>query len=418
MERFLQEFINMVNSFGILGLIVISFVESSFFPIPPDVILLPMMYLNKKMAFFYAFITALFSVLGGVFGYFLGSKFGDIFSKFFDNSKIKRVEVYFKKYGGWAVLIAGFTPIPYKIFTISAGIFKIPKRIFIIASFIGRFSRFILEAFLVIFLKDADKFIRNNFEYLTIGVTLIFIMFFYAYKTVIRYRHFEKFIIKIKNLNIWLKLKVIDRVGFYTLTMFILSIFILMLMFEFIEDHGFNLFLYYDLKIYEYFIFFRNPALNFVFKVITSIGNFESMLILTLVISIILMKQNKKDISIYFVINIFLVWIFNEFLKYLFKRPRPIMYRLIEAKGYSFPSGHAMVCLTFMLFICFILENEFNVKSRLIKSTLVILALLIGFSRVYLGVHYFSDVIAGWIVAIIYFISAVIVWKNLKGGVL
>ncbi|MBW1710998.1 MAG: DedA family protein, partial [Deltaproteobacteria bacterium] len=98
-------------------------------PIPPDALLIALCLINPKAAFIYAFICALGSVLGGIIGYFIGLKGGrPLLKRWFKSEKISLVENYYQKWDVWAVGIAGFTPIPYKIFTISAGVFDLNVR--------------------------------------------------------------------------------------------------------------------------------------------------------------------------------------------------------------------------------------------------------------------------------------------------
>lgn len=123
-----------------------SFIESSIFPIPPDVMMIPMALAKPAAAWRYAAITMVASVLGGLFGYFLGAYlFHLIFPVFqamgYEHS-FARVKVWFDQWGFWAVVIAGFSPIPYKLFTISAGAMAMPLIPFTIASIIGRSLRF------------------------------------------------------------------------------------------------------------------------------------------------------------------------------------------------------------------------------------------------------------------------------------
>ncbi|MGV3583332.1 MAG: YqaA family protein [Methylophilus sp.] len=131
-----------------LGLL--SFAESSFFPVPPDVMLAPMCLATPTKAWRYALITTITSVLGGLFGYFIGTTAFDVIQPHLQASHywgaFQTAETWFKEYGVWAVFIAGFSPIPYKVFTIAAGALSMSILPFTIASLIGRGGRFFIVA--------------------------------------------------------------------------------------------------------------------------------------------------------------------------------------------------------------------------------------------------------------------------------
>lgn len=128
----------------------LSFAESSFFPIPPDVMLMPMSLAKPQQAFYYAWLTTLFSLLGGVLGYAIGYLAMDalmptIVSLGYE-SKLETINQWFFDYGVWIVFVAGFSPVPYKLFTLSAGAASMAFLPFVIASLIGRGARFFLVA--------------------------------------------------------------------------------------------------------------------------------------------------------------------------------------------------------------------------------------------------------------------------------
>ena len=134
-------------------LCALSFAESSFFPIPPDVMLAPMALAQPSKAFRLALLTTLFSVLGGMLGYAIGFFMFDTFSPWLQEThywdKYLIAESWFKDWGFWAVFIAGFSPIPYKVFTIAAGALQMFFIPFIFASLVGRGARFFLVAMLI-----------------------------------------------------------------------------------------------------------------------------------------------------------------------------------------------------------------------------------------------------------------------------
>jgi membrane protein YqaA with SNARE-associated domain len=129
---------------------VMGFAESSFFPIPPDVMLGPMCMGNPSRAWRYALLTTLTSVAGGLFGYLIGAVAFDLIEPWLRSShywgSYQTAVEWFGKWGFWAVFVAGFSPIPYKVFTIAAGALSMSLLPFTLASLIGRGSRFFLVA--------------------------------------------------------------------------------------------------------------------------------------------------------------------------------------------------------------------------------------------------------------------------------
>lgn len=128
----------------------LSFAESSFFPIPPDVMLAPMALARPERAWHFALITTLASVVGGVFGYIIGVFAFEMIEPLLQNAgywhHYEKAVAWFEQWGFWAVFLAGFSPIPYKIFTISAGALGMPFLPFLVASTVGRGTRFYLVA--------------------------------------------------------------------------------------------------------------------------------------------------------------------------------------------------------------------------------------------------------------------------------
>ena len=128
----------------------LSFAESSFFPVPPDVMLAPMCLAMPRRAFHFALLTTLTSVAGGLFGYAIGYFAFDALQPWLQESKYwpayQTAVEWFGRWGFWAVFIAGFSPIPYKVFTIAAGALSMALLPFTLASIVGRGLRFFLVA--------------------------------------------------------------------------------------------------------------------------------------------------------------------------------------------------------------------------------------------------------------------------------
>ena len=157
----------------------------------------------------------------------------------------------------------------------------------------------------------------------------------------------------------------------------------------------------FDTLIHSYILNIRTNNLTKILTVITNLAGASFLLALTILL--IIFMKNKK-IPIYMFFNLVFAFIINELAKNIFLRSRPIGINLIDETGLSFPSGHSMVGLSFYGFIIYILIK--NMKNKKLKNTFIILLILliitIGFSRIYLGVHYFTDIIGGFLLAIIY----------------
>lgn len=168
---------------AILGLL--SFSESSFFLIPPEVMVIPMGIAAPDKALGLGLFISLLSLFGAMFGYFLGQKGGKpILRKLFKEEHTQSVENMFKKYDTKAIFIAAFTPIPYKVFTISAGVFDLDYKRFLIASIIGRTSRYMIIMGLIYFYGESIRyFIENQLDKVVgIGtIAAVILLVFYKY---------------------------------------------------------------------------------------------------------------------------------------------------------------------------------------------------------------------------------------------
>lgn len=167
--------------YGSLALILLAFAESSFFPVPPDVLLIALAISIPKKSFFYAMVTTVSSVIGGMLGYYIGMALMDIIGwKIIDFYHARELftELFktFNEYNFWAVLIAAITPIPYKVFTISAGAANASFGVFMLASIIGRSIRFFAVGTLIyIFGERIKNFIDKYFNWLSILFMILLI---------------------------------------------------------------------------------------------------------------------------------------------------------------------------------------------------------------------------------------------------
>ena len=176
------------TAYGSWALFLLSFCESSFFPIPPDVLLIALSVAIPKKALKYALICSAGSVLGGCLGYLIGWQFmvsiGEKIINFYGMSqKIDYIRTLYMQYDALAIGVAGFTPIPYKVFTISAGALGINFPVFIIASFVSRSLRFFLVGGLIyLFGPTIQSFINKYFNVLAVAFTILLVAGFVIIK--------------------------------------------------------------------------------------------------------------------------------------------------------------------------------------------------------------------------------------------
>lgn len=139
---------------AIWALAFVAFIESSIFPIPPDILMIPMIIAAPRRAFWIAFVATVSSVAGGAFGYMIGSVFFDsiglpVLEFYGKTGYFDSFQARYNDYGAWAVLIAGITPFPYKVITILSGATGLSLPVFMLASVVARATRFFLIAALL-----------------------------------------------------------------------------------------------------------------------------------------------------------------------------------------------------------------------------------------------------------------------------
>lgn len=164
--------------YGTPALACISFAESSFFPIPPDVLQIALSVSQPKKSFYYAAVSAAASVAGGVAGYYIGlllwSMVGGFFLRYVPGFSEQNMATVHDLYHGnafLAIFMAAFTPIPYKVFTVSAGIFQVPIWTLVLASALGRSGRFFLVATVIYFFGPSVKHVLD--KYLELATILL-----------------------------------------------------------------------------------------------------------------------------------------------------------------------------------------------------------------------------------------------------
>ena len=176
------------TKYGVPALGAVAFMESSFFPIPPDPLLMALSLGKPERSFRYAVICSVMSVLGGIVGYLIGWGIWELVSDYFftylfSQETFLYVSGKYDQNAFLAILGAAFTPIPYKVFTISAGVFKISLLVLIAASVIGRSARFFIEAGLIFFYGIRIKsFIDKYFNLLATLFFILLVLGFLAIK--------------------------------------------------------------------------------------------------------------------------------------------------------------------------------------------------------------------------------------------
>lgn len=178
----LQSLVSTVEGFAespytLLILVALAFAESSFFLIPPDVLMIPLALANPALSLWYALLTTVSSVLGGTFGFWIGDKGGKpVLKRLVKEERLAAVKALYNKYDIWAVAMAALTPIPYKVFTISAGVFELDFRRFVLASILGRGGRFFTVGTLIFIFGPAIKtFLENYFELAVVVFSVVLV---------------------------------------------------------------------------------------------------------------------------------------------------------------------------------------------------------------------------------------------------
>ncbi len=176
------------TKYAVPALFILAFAESSFFPIPPDVLLIAMAVAVPLKAFRFAAVCSIGSVLGGMFGYLLGWQFMDLVGSrivefYHFQEQWDKIGGWYEEYNAWAVGVAGFTPLPYKVFTLAAGAFEINFPIFVLASFVSRSARFFIVAGLIYKYGAPIKgFIEKYFNILSIVFVVLLVAGFVLVK--------------------------------------------------------------------------------------------------------------------------------------------------------------------------------------------------------------------------------------------
>lgn len=187
----------------------------------------------------------------------------------------------------------------------------------------------------------------------------------------------------------------------------------LILFFIILQSIFFDKIIKFDTNTYNVIAKVISPGITTFLKIITNLGGATGIISVTIAL---LITIRSKYYKVCIIINLIIITLINQILKFIIQRPRPEEFRIIEESGYSFPSGHSMVSMAFYGFLIYIAYKE--IKNTYIRNIvfimLAILILFIGLSRIYLGVHYASDVLAGFLLSISYLAIYTKVIENYK----
>jgi len=172
------------HPFAIWILVLLSFSESAFFIIPPELLLIPMGLANPGLALWYGVATSASSVAGAAFGYGIGKKGGQpVLRRLFSSQKIRTVQQLFQRYDTKAIFISAFTPIPFKVFTIGAGAFELAFNRFLAAATVGRSSRYLLIAGLIaVFGDNIRHFLEEQFDVALLVGSVVVVVAYAGYR--------------------------------------------------------------------------------------------------------------------------------------------------------------------------------------------------------------------------------------------
>ncbi len=411
MQDWAGHILTFLAHYGVIGLFILSFVEASFFPLPPYLLLIPMTLASPQFGPLYALIGTAGSILGGVFGYAIGFRVGrPILTHLFNPENSGKVESLFLRYGGWAIAIGGITPIPYKIFAIMSGVFQMPIFTFITTSAIARSIHFFSGALLLMFYgpKVADYLHHSmgTTMFVIVGTGLLLLLVFWHTQWIQQYLvpviHHLKSLWQQGAARVNKRIEVVSRFGWFLIagaTLIIFSIgFFLKLAHELLENE-LGLF---DQSVGIYIVSWRTPWLTLIMNGITNLGSTPVILLIFVSLTVFgILKRRFLIDGIVLDICVAGGWGLTEVLKATFERTRPPMPWLGMASGYSFPSGHALITMTLYSFLAYlVIRNRKRLyHSGILSVLLMLIAFGVGLSRIYLGVHYPSDVVAGWAIA-------------------
>ncbi len=411
MANWITSTAHLFMQYGMAGLFVLSFVEASFFPIPPYLLSIPMTLANPQMGLIYALVGVAGSVLGGFLGYAIGFRLDrPLLLRIMKPEILDKVENSFSKYGAWAIAAGGLTPIPFKFFTIAAGVFRIRLVSFIPASTIARSIRFIGEAvLLMLYGRKALHFLEHSLGWVHLAILSIgMLVLVLSWRTCLIQKKVLPWLQKVAHswaarfAYLWQSVFIIGKFSWYLISGATLTVFGFLFFAKFASELLEKELTGFDQITGQGIILFRSSWLTPIMRLITSLGSTDWVIAVIIGMTLLGAYYHYRLEILGLHICVVGALTFSQTLKFSFHRARPGLPWLAPASGYSFPSGHALISLALYGFIAYlILRNLKWPRGRiLLAGGILFIPLLIGISRVYLGVHYPSDVVGGWAVAL------------------
>lgn len=447
--NYIQSFVNSLidyNTIAYLIALIIAFAETTIgigLLIPGSTIILFMGGMAAK-GYFNLFYLIIFAVIGAILGdnlnFFIGKKYGlKIFEKglwFVKPVYFKKGQKFWEKHGSKSVFIGRFIPSIKEIAPLIAGTFNMKRSSFMLWNFLGAIGWGLVWILPGYFFSQSLDIAKIWLTRTGFFLTIIFVIFviFYIIKTIVIKKGKSFFalllsllhsikqgIVENPNIKIYVKKhekffsflqKRLDKNNFYGLPLTLLTVALIYSLGMFggiVEDIiNSDSIVNADVRLENLIVVFRTATLTKFFYLITLLGKWEIILIFTIATITILWIKNKKIYIKPLLLSIIGSEIFTFLGKFLLHRSRPDV-ALYTENSFSFPSGHATIAISFYGFLTYLLIRNISKWKNKINIFFIGVAIiiLIGFSRLYLGVHYLSDVLGGYLSGGIWLIVAI-----------
>jgi len=371
--------ITLIGQYGNAGIALGLALEFLGLPIPGESMMAFVGYMAEKSAAPSLALPIIYAVvgtnIGSILAYAIGFRYGEKalikYGRyiFITDEKLKKTENFVNKDRVLLILLSRYIPGIRHVTPYLCGISRINLSSFLIFNFIGSLIWCVSFIALGSFLGEKWKVIEGIVR----GYFLIFVLLTLFAIVVVRYFRKHK--------------EVIFMITFPTILFIKLS-----------EDLLRDELTVFDSTIYSYLSRYISKNLTWVMKAVSDLGSAPVLIAIAISGFIILRKSKKYYYSKVIMINLVAVWVLNDTFKVVFHRQRPDILRLVEAGGFSFPSGHSMISMGFYGFLIYLcnVNIEKGWERRIAVFLMSLLILFIGISRIYLGVHYASDVLAGF----------------------